>query len=68
MIFFFFNFEIGYASYEEFGRIPDSEVKSTDYLKSQEYSEVVERVKDAAAERMRVNAHIAAQSCKNSLW
>lgn len=43
-------------------------MKPSDYLKSKEYNDVVERVKDAAVERLRVDAHIASQSCKNTLF
>jgi HD superfamily phosphohydrolase YqeK len=50
----------------EWGRVRDSEVKPSDYFESKEYNAVVERVKDAAVERLRVDAHIASQSCKQT--
>ena len=50
----------------EWGRVRDSEVKPSDYFESKEYNAVVERVKDAAVERLRVDAHIASQPCKQT--
>jgi hypothetical protein len=47
----------------DFGRLQDSQVKSSDYLQSKEYSSVLEKVKDAAVDRLKVEAHISANSC-----
>ena len=50
---------------QEFGRLPDSEVKSSDFMQSKEYFDVIDKVKEASADRAKVDAHILESSCNN---
>ena len=42
----------------EFGRICDEDMKTSDFLQSKEYFDILDRVKEASSDRAKVEDHI----------